>query len=59
MLTISKYDLIEFVKNIKSGKIRDHFQKRRKHEIKTTKSSTKPVSFADKTSKMYKLTKVE
>ena len=50
-------DLVELIRNIKFRKIRNTFQKKLKQDIKLIKDSHKTITFADKTSNMYPLTK--
>ena len=52
-------DLVELIRNIKFRKIRNIFQEKPKEEIKLIKKSNKTMTFADKTSNMYRLTKEE
>ena len=50
-------DLVELIRNIKFRKIRNTFQEKLKDDIKLIKDSHKTMTFADKTSNMYRLTK--
>ena len=50
-------DLVELIRNIKFRKIRNTFQEKLKEDIKLIKDSHKTMTFADKTSNMYRLTK--
>ena len=50
-------DLVELIRNIKFRKVQNNFQKKLKDDIKTIKESNKTMTFADKTSNMYRLTK--
>ena len=49
--------LVELIRNIKFRKIRNTFQEKLKEDIKLIKESNKTMTFADKTSNMYRLTK--
>ena len=48
---------MELIKNIRLRKIRKSFQRKHKEDIKLIKDSNKTITFADKTSNMYRLTK--
>ena len=48
---------MELIRNIKFRKIRNTFQEKLKEDIKLIKDSHKTMTFADKTSNMYRLTK--
>ena len=50
-------DLIALVKNVKSRKVKNHFQKKLQHDIKMIRTSDKTMTFADKTNSMYRLSK--
>ena len=50
-------DLVALIRNIKFRKIRNTFQEKLKEDIKLIKDSHKTMTFADKTSNMYRLTK--
>ena len=50
-------DLVELIRNIKFRKIRNTFQEKIKEDIKFIKDSHKTVTFVDKTSNTYRLTK--
>ena len=52
-------DLVELIRNIKFRKIRNNFQEKLKEDIKLIKKSNKTMTFVDKTSNMYRLTKEE
>ena len=52
-------DLIALVQNIRFRNTRNHFQKKIKKDIQLIKSSDKTVTFADKTTNLYRLTKAE
>ena len=52
-------DLIDLVKNIKFRKVRNDFQKQLHEDLKKVRSSKKTLTFADKTSNMYRLDKEE
>ena len=52
-------DLVELIRNIKFRKIRNNFQEKLKQDIKLIKKSNKTMTFVDKTSNMYRLTKEE
>ena len=47
------------VQNIRFRKTRNHFQKKIKKDIQLIKSSDKTVTFADKTTNLYRLKKAE
>ena len=50
-------DLMESIRNIKFRKIRNTFQEKLKEDIKSIKYPHKTMTFADRTSNMYRLTK--
>ena len=50
-------DLVELIRNIKFRTIRNTFQEKLKEDIKLMKDSHKTMTFAEKTSNMYRLTK--
>ena len=50
-------DSVELIRNIKFGTIRNTFQEKLKEDIKLMKDSPKTMTFADKTSNMFRLTK--
>ena len=50
-------DLVAIFKNIKFRKINNNFQENLNKDIRTIKQSSKTMTFADKTSNMYRLTK--
>ena len=52
-------DLIAIVQNTRFRKTKNCFQKKLQKDIQLTESSDKMVTFADKTTKLYRLTKVE
>ena len=52
-------DLIAIVQNTRFRKTKNRFQKNLQKDIQLTESSDKMVTFADKTTKLYRLTKVE
>ena len=52
-------DLIAFVQNIRFRRTRNHFQKKIQKDIQLIKSSDKTVTFANKTTNLYQLTKAE
>ena len=52
-------DLIELVKNIKFQTVRNQLQRKLKSDIKLIQQSSKTLKPADKTSKMYRITKEE
>ena len=52
-------DLIALVQNIRFRKMGNHLQKKIKKDISLIKSSDKTVNFANKTIKLYQLTKPE
>ena len=49
--------IVELIRNIKFRKIRNTSQEKLKEDIKLIKKSNKTMTFADKTSNMYRLTK--
>ena len=49
-------DLIALEQNIRVRNIRNNFQKKIKKDIQLIKSSDKTVTFADKTTNLYRLT---
>ena len=52
-------DLIDLVRNIKFREVRNDFQKQLHEDLKKVRSSKKTLTFADKTSNMYRLDKEE
>ena len=52
-------ELIELVKNIKFRKVKNQLQNQLKEDIKKINQSDKTLTFADKSSNMYRLTKEE
>ena len=52
-------DLVAVVKGIKSRNARSYFQTTLQEDIRLTHNSKKTVTFANKTSNMYRLTKEE
>ena len=52
-------DLIEILRNIKFRRVRNNFQKKLKDDINQVRASNKTMTFADKTSNMYRLNKDE
>ena len=50
-------DLIDMLKVIKFRKVKNQFLTKLKNDIKTVKQSKKTLTFADKTSNMYRLSK--
>ena len=52
-----KNDLIDMLKVIEFRKVKNQFLTKMKNEIKTVKQSKKTLTFADKTSNMYRLSK--
>ena len=52
-------ELIELVKNIKFRKVKNQLQNQPKEDIKKINQSDKTLTFADKSSNMYRLTKEE
>ena len=52
-------ELIELVKNIKFRKAKNQLQNKLKEDIKKINQSNKTLTFADKSSNMYRLTKEE
>ena len=58
-LSVFEEDLIAVVKSIKFRNTRSDFQTTLQEDIRLIHSSKKPMTFADKTSNMYQLTKEE
>ena len=58
-LTPFENELISLVKNIKFRKVRNHFQDRLQQDLRRMKASNKTMTFADKTTNIYRLTKEE
>ena len=54
-LTPFENEVISLVKNIKFGKVRNHFQ----DQLQRMKTSNKTMTFADKTTNVYGLTREE
>ena len=54
-----KNDLIALAQNIRFRKTRNHSQKKIKKKIQSIQSSDKTITFADKTTNLYRLTKAE
>ena len=52
-------DLVDLVKNIKFRKVRNDFQMKLHEDLREVRSSKKTMTFADKTSNMYRLEKEE
>ena len=52
-------DLVDLVKNIKFRKVRNDFQMKLHEDLRKVRSSKKTLTFADKTSNMYRLEKEE
>ena len=52
-------ELISLVKNIKFRKVRNHFQDRLQQDLRRMKASNKTMTFADKTTNIYRLTREE
>ena len=52
-------ELIELVKNIKFRKVKNQLQNQLKEDIKKINQSDKTLTFADKSSNMYRLTREE
>ena len=52
-------DLVDLVKNIKFCKVRNDFQMKLREDLMKVRSSKKTMTFADKTSNMYRLEKEE
>ena len=50
-------ELISLVKNIKFRQVRNHFQDQLQQDLKRMKASNKTMTFADKTTNMYHLTR--
>ena len=58
-LTPFRSELISLVKNIKFKKVRNHFQDRLQKDLRKVKASNKTMTFADKTTNVYRLTREE
>ena len=58
-LTAFGWELIELVKNINFQKIKNQLQNKLKKDIKKTNQPDNTLTFADKSSKMYRLRKEE
>ena len=58
-LTSFENELISIVKNIKFRKVRNHFQDRLQQDLRRMKASNKTMTFADKTTNIYRLTREE
>ena len=58
-LTSFENDLISLVKNIKFRKAINHFQDQLQQDLKRMKASNKTMTFADKTTNIYRLTREE
>ena len=58
-LTSFENELISLVKSIKFIKVRNHFQDQLKQELKKMKASNKTMTFADKTTNIFRLTREE
>ena len=54
-----EYELLQLAKDVKFRKIRSSFQTRLKEDARSIRNSSKALVPADKTSNLYKLTKVE
>ena len=52
-------DLVDLVKNIKFRKVRNDFQMKLREDLRKVRSSKKTMTFADRTSNMYRLEKEE
>ena len=52
-------ELISLVKNIKFRKVRNHFQDQLQQDLRRMKASNKAMTFADKTTNIYRLTREE
>ena len=52
-------DLIDLVKNIQFRKVRNDFQMKLHEDLRKVRSSKKTLTFADKTSNIYRLEKEE
>ena len=52
-------ELISLVKNIKFRKVRNHFKDQLQQDLKGMKTSNKTMTFADKTTNIYRLTREE
>ena len=50
-------DLVALVKNVKFRKVKNQLQKKLQQDIKMIRTYDKTVTFADKTSNMYRLSK--
>ena len=58
-LTSFENELISLVKNIKFRKAINHFQDQLQQDLKRMKASNKTMTFADKTTNIYRLTREE
>lgn len=58
-ITAFEKDLYDVVKNLKFRKTKNNFQRTLNEDIKSIYSSNKTMTFADKTTNMYRLTKEE
>ena len=52
-------ELISLVKNIRYRKVRNHFQNQQQEDLRRMKASNKTMTFADKTTSIYRLTREE
>ena len=52
-------ELISLVKNIRYRKVRNHFQNQQQEDLTRMKASNKTMTFADKTTSIYRLTREE
>ena len=52
-------NLVDLVKNIKLRKVRNDFQMKLREDLRKVRSAKKTLTFADKTSDMYRLEKEE
>ena len=50
-------ELISLVKNIRYRKVRNHFQNQQQEDLRRMKASNKTMTFADKTTSIYRLTR--
>ena len=58
-LTPFENELISLVKNNKFRKVRNHFQDQLQQDLRRMKASNKTMTFADKTTNIYRLTREE
>ena len=58
-ITPFENESISLVKNTKFRKVRNHFQDRLQQDLRGIKASNKAMTFADKTTNIYRLTREE